>query len=106
MSIFQFFSQPLKRKRSIRFFALFPSPANVLKEIVEGRGAVVYAPRFSLGDPSLSLEELWCAEYQESNAIAFLEEEGEWLRKVARRERCGLDCVGEVMEGGNVSRVF
>ena len=77
--------------------------ANVLKEIVEGKGAEVFAGRFTLGDPSLKLEELWCAEYQESNAIIFQGKDQEILRKISERERCKLDVVGDVTEDGHVS---
>ena len=42
---------------------------NVLKEIVSPAGARIEADAFTLGDPSVSLRELWNAEYQESDAI-------------------------------------
>lgn len=72
--------------------------ANVLKEIVEGYGADICATKFTLGDNTLTLQELWCAEYQESNAILFKEHKSDLLRQIAKRERCQLDIVGDVRE--------
>ena len=46
---------------------------NVLKEIAEPKGAVIYAKNFTLGDPTIDTLELWGAEYQVSAAVeAFL----------------------------------
>ncbi|KAF2366498.1 Phosphoribosylformylglycinamidine synthase [Trinorchestia longiramus] len=68
--------------------------ANVLKEIVDGQGADIYSRAFTVGDSTLSLEELWCAEYQESNAILFDHVGQSSLRQIAEREKCELDVVG------------
>lgn len=37
---------------------------NVLKELVEPKGAKYFVSNFELGDPTLSTLELWGAEYQ------------------------------------------
>ena len=37
---------------------------NVLKELVEGGGAIIEADAFELGDNTISARELWTAEYQ------------------------------------------
>lgn len=42
---------------------------NVLKELVEPIGGIIYANRFELGDPTINILELWGAEYQENNAL-------------------------------------
>lgn len=42
---------------------------NVLKEIVEPKGAVYQIRDIPSGDPTLSVTELWGAEYQENDAI-------------------------------------
>lgn len=42
---------------------------NVLKELVEPEGAVVYTEEFQLGDPTITTLELWGAEYQENDAL-------------------------------------
>lgn len=42
---------------------------NVLKELVEPKGATIFTKQFHLGDPTITTMELWGAEYQENNAI-------------------------------------
>lgn len=75
---------------------------NVLKEIAEPEGAVIYTKNFSLGDPTISTLELWGAEYQESNAILTRPEDRDFLNKVSRREKCAVDFVGVVTGGGSI----
>jgi phosphoribosylformylglycinamidine synthase len=43
--------------------------ANVLKEIVEPAGAVIEVRKIPSGDETLSVLELWGAEYQENDAL-------------------------------------
>ncbi|XP_064256736.1 LOW QUALITY PROTEIN: uncharacterized protein LOC135287324 [Passer domesticus] len=75
---------------------------NVLKEISEPAGAVIYASRFQLGDPTLSILELWGAEYQESNALLVRPAALARLRSLAERERCPLSVVGTVTGDGKI----
>ncbi|XP_015910938.2 phosphoribosylformylglycinamidine synthase [Parasteatoda tepidariorum] len=75
---------------------------NVLKEIVEGAGAVIYAENFQLGDPTLNVLELWGAEYQESNAILVHPKDKNILQSIGNREKCSVSFVGEVTDTGNV----
>lgn len=71
---------------------------NVLKEIVEGKdgGATIYSDKFELGDSTVSVLELWTAEYQESDAILLNPNELDCMKQICQRERCCLSCVGEV----------
>ncbi len=75
---------------------------NVLKELVEPAGAVIFAKAFELGDESISTLELWGAEYQESNAILCDANAEQILSEIARRERCPMNIVGAVTGNGNV----
>lgn len=75
---------------------------NVLKELVEPAGGVIYANRFDLGDPTINALELWGAEYQESNALLCKKEDTNLLREICKRERCPINCVGEVTGNGRV----
>ncbi|XP_068035065.1 phosphoribosylformylglycinamidine synthase [Anomalospiza imberbis] len=75
---------------------------NVLKEISEPAGAVIYASRFQLGDPTLSILEIWGAEYQESNALLVRPEALALLRRLAERERCPLSVVGTITGDGRI----
>ncbi|KAK4805222.1 hypothetical protein QYF61_011707, partial [Mycteria americana] len=75
---------------------------NVLKELSEPAGAVIYASRFQRGDPTLSVLELWGAEYQESNALLVRPPRLGLLRRLAARERCPLCVVGTVTGDGRI----
>ncbi|GFU05892.1 phosphoribosylformylglycinamidine synthase [Nephila pilipes] len=75
---------------------------NVLKEIVEGAGAVIYADEFQLGDPTISTLELWGAEYQESNAILIYPKDKSALQNIGDREKCPVSFVGEVNTTGDI----
>lgn len=75
---------------------------NVLKELVEPAGAIIFSKNFTLGDPTINALELWGAEYQESNALLCKEEDVEIIQKIADRERCPVDFVGTVTGTGKV----
>ncbi|XP_014469379.1 PREDICTED: phosphoribosylformylglycinamidine synthase [Dinoponera quadriceps] len=75
---------------------------NVLKELVEPAGAVIFTKCFDLGDLSISTLELWGAEYQESNAILCKPEDSDLLKKIAAREKCPINFVGTVTGNGKI----
>ncbi|XP_018331646.2 phosphoribosylformylglycinamidine synthase [Agrilus planipennis] len=75
---------------------------NVLKELVEPAGGIIYACKFELGDPTINALELWGAEYQENNAILINKEDEQLLRRICERERCPVNFVGEVTGDGKV----
>lgn len=77
---------------------------NVLKEIVEPQGATIDANKFTLGDNTVNILELWAAEYQESNAILTSNTEKckKLLERIARREKCQIDLVGDVENHGQI----
>lgn len=75
---------------------------NVLKELVEPAGAVIFTKNFDLGDPSISTLELWGAEYQESNAILCKSKDEDLLKKIAAREKCPINFVGTVTGNGKI----
>lgn len=79
---------------------------NVLKEIAEPAGALIQASKFQLGDPTLSVLELWGAEYQESNAILISAHDQGLVQKIADRERCPVNFVGTITGDGRVRKVF
>ncbi|KAG7299510.1 hypothetical protein JYU34_016472 [Plutella xylostella] len=78
---------------------------NVLKELVEPEGAVVFTSEFQLGDPTITTLELWGAEYQENDALLCTEQHKQLLRDICRRERCPVSFVGEVTGDGYMSLV-
>lgn len=66
--------------------------------MVEGQngGAIIEADKFQLGDPTLSVRELWGAEFQESDAILLERSLSEVAQQIGNRERCTLSIVGTV----------
>ena len=74
----------------------------MLKEIAEPAGAVIKASNFQLGDPTLSVLEVWGAEYQESNALLLKRQDRDLLKRVAERERCPVCFVGHITGDGKV----
>ena len=79
-----------------------PVAGNVLKEICEPAGALIHAGAFRLGDPTLSLLELWGAEYQESNALLVRPRDVALLRAIGEREKCDVTFVGDITGNGKV----
>ncbi|XP_061744512.1 phosphoribosylformylglycinamidine synthase isoform X2 [Nerophis ophidion] len=75
---------------------------NVLKELSEPAGAVIYCSRFQKGDPTLSVLELWGAEYQESNALLLGPADRSFLERVCQREKCPVDFVGNITGDGRI----
>lgn len=75
---------------------------NVLKELVEPAGAVIFTKTFDLGDPSISTLELWGAEYQESDAILCRSEDDGLLKRIAAREKFPINFVGTVTGNGKI----
>lgn len=75
---------------------------NVIKELVEPAGAVIFTKKFELGDPSISTLELWGAEYQENDAILCKPEDSSLLKEIAAREKCPINFVGTVTGNGNI----
>ncbi len=69
---------------------------NVLKELVEGSGAEFRADDFCPADPTMSIKELWGAEYQESNAVLIHPSSRSLMEEICARERCPVHFVGEV----------
>lgn len=75
---------------------------NVLKEIVDPAGAVIYTETFQLGDPTINTLELWGAEYQESDAVLVKNSDKDRLQNICRREKCPVSFVGEVTGDGKI----
>ncbi|BFZ24618.1 hypothetical protein BsWGS_27657 [Bradybaena similaris] len=75
---------------------------NVLKELAEPAGAVIRADDFQLGDPTISVMELWGAEYQESNAALVRKDDLVLVRTIGQRERCPVYSVGSITGSGKI----
>jgi len=56
-----------------------------------------------LGDETLSVLEIWGAEYQENNALLIKPEDKPLFEQIAKRERCPIRILGEVTGDGRVT---
>lgn len=77
---------------------------NVTKEIVETekgtKGAIIDIRKVVCGDDTMTLKELWIAEYQEQNTFLTRTENVEKLKRLASREGVPLTFVGNVTNDG------
>lgn len=74
---------------------------NVLKEIMEPAGGRINIRDIVVGDPTMSVLEIWGAEYQENDCALIDAESLPAFAKICERERSGWCCVGEVTGDGN-----
>ncbi len=73
---------------------------NVLKEIVEPAGARLELREIPVGDDSLSVLEIWGAEYQENNALLLRPRDEVAFRALCERERVPVSFVGRITGDG------
>jgi phosphoribosylformylglycinamidine synthase len=71
-------------------------PANVLKELVEKSGGRVEIRNIRVGDPTMSVLEIYVAEYQERNGFLIRPENIERFRRICHREKVACEVLGEV----------
>jgi phosphoribosylformylglycinamidine synthase len=62
---------------------------NVVKEIIYPAGAKIDIRKIQLGDNTLSVLEIWGAEYQEQNALLIQPEDIETFQEICLREKTG-----------------
>lgn len=75
---------------------------NVLKELIYPAGAKIYVRKIPLGDETLSVLEIWGAEYQESNALLIRPEKISLFESLCKREKVPFAVVGEVTGDGYI----
>ncbi|CAJ1940320.1 unnamed protein product [Cylindrotheca closterium] len=75
---------------------------NVLKELVEPVGAVYDIRNVNVGDDTLSVLEMWGAEFQENNGLLIKAEDKELFISLAKRENCPISFMGTVSDDGKV----
>ena len=71
-------------------------PGNVLKELVEKTGGRIDIRRIRVGDPTMSVLEIWVAEYQERNGLLVRAENLPRFEAICEREKVGCENLGEV----------
>lgn len=75
---------------------------NVLKELVYPAGARINVRKIPLGDETLSVLEIWGAEYQESNALLIKPDKISLFDALCKREKVPYATVGEVTGDGRI----
>jgi len=71
-------------------------PGNVLKELVEKTGGRIDIRQIRVGDPTMSVLEIWVAEYQERNGILVRPENLPRIIQICEREKVNCENLGEV----------
>lgn len=71
-------------------------PGNVLKELVEHSGGRIEIRRIRIGDPTMSVLEIYVAEYQERNGFLIRPENIPAFQAICDREKVACEILGEV----------
>ncbi len=71
-------------------------PANVLKELVEHSGGRIEIRKIRVGDPTMSVLEIYVAEYQERNGFLISPENMEQFQAICDREKVACEVLGTV----------
>ncbi len=75
---------------------------NVVKEIIYPAGAKIEIRKIQLGDNTLSVLEIWGAEYQEQNALLISPKRAEEFLCLCRREKVPCAFIGEITGDGYI----
>jgi phosphoribosylformylglycinamidine synthase len=77
-------------------------PCNVLTELVDPAGGRIEIRNITLGDKTMSVLEIWGAEYQERTALLLNAGRLEEFRTVCKREKVTCEVLGEVTGDGRI----
>ncbi|KQJ97072.1 probable phosphoribosylformylglycinamidine synthase, chloroplastic/mitochondrial isoform X2 [Brachypodium distachyon] len=75
---------------------------NVVKEIIYPKGAEIDIRSIIVGDHTLSVLEIWGAEYQEQDALLVKPESRSLLQSLCERERVSMAVLGEIDGSGKI----
>jgi phosphoribosylformylglycinamidine synthase len=75
-------------------------PGNVLKELVEKSGGRIDIRKIKVGDPTMSVLEIYVAEYQERNGLLIRPENIEEFEAICKREKVNCEVLGTVTGDG------
>ncbi len=75
---------------------------NVLKEISAPNGALLDIRNVVVGDPTMSVRELWGAEFQENAAMLIRPEDREFIVELGKRENVPVMIMGEITDSGHM----
>lgn len=75
---------------------------NVVKEIIHPEGAIIDIRAIVVGDHTMSVLEIWGAEYQEQDAILVKPESRDLLQSICKRERVSMAVIGSISGDGRI----
>lgn len=75
---------------------------NVVKEIIYPKGAEIDIRAVVVGDHTMSVLEIWGAEYQEQDAILVKPESRKMLQSICERERVSMAVIGTINGQGRI----
>ncbi|GFP86367.1 probable phosphoribosylformylglycinamidine synthase chloroplastic/mitochondrial [Phtheirospermum japonicum] len=75
---------------------------NVVKEIIYPEGATIDISAVVVGDYTMSVLEIWGAEYQEQDAILVRPEARDLLQSICKRERVSMAVIGTISGEGKI----
>ncbi|KAL8496110.1 hypothetical protein ACS0TY_019998 [Phlomoides rotata] len=75
---------------------------NVVKEIIYPEGATIDIRAVVVGDYTMSILEIWGAEYQEQDAILVKPESRDFLQSICERERVSMAVIGTISGEGRI----
>ena len=78
---------------------------NVCKELIYPKGGTLDIREVKLGDATLSVLEIWGAEYQENSAMLISPESLPLIEKICARERCPFSVLGAIDGSGRVKLI-
>ncbi|MFH1182836.1 MAG: phosphoribosylformylglycinamidine synthase [Candidatus Moraniibacteriota bacterium] len=78
-------------------------PCNALTELIAKMGGKVRLYKINLGDPTMSTVQIWCAEYQERQAILIREKDLALFQLICEEEDCPFEILGEVTDNGRIT---
>lgn len=77
-------------------------PCNVLTEIVDPIGGKIEIRDINIGDETMSVLEIWGAEYQERNALLIKPYSLKKFKEICEREKCNYEILGEITGDGKI----
>jgi len=77
-------------------------PCNVLTEIIEPTGGKIEIRKIKLGDETMSVLEIWGAEYQERNALLIYPKDLKKFEKICQREKSDFEVLGRITGDGRI----
>jgi phosphoribosylformylglycinamidine synthase len=77
-------------------------PCNVLTEIVNPAGGRIEIRKIAVGDKTMSVLEIWVAEYQERNAFLIYASKLEMFTQICQREKINCEVLGKITGDGRI----